>query len=105
MPEKFVGESFTVALFLRYLKSLHKRGGIKIFRAKFFCFTVPKNFVGEPFGVSLISGIEKFCASEVYVTIFDFPSKIFCLTVPKSFAGEPFSTVFQEVSGSGKVYG
>ena len=35
-----------------------------------FCLTVPKNFVGEPFSVSLISGIEKFYASEGYVTIF-----------------------------------
>ena len=29
-----------------YRKSLDKRGGIKIFRRKFFCLTVPKNFVG-----------------------------------------------------------
>ena len=31
---------------------------------KFFCLTVPKNFVGEHFGVSEISGSEKFYASE-----------------------------------------
>ena len=31
---------------------------------------MPKNFVGQPFRVSLISGIEKFYASEGYVTIF-----------------------------------
>ena len=31
---------------------------------------MPKKIVGEPFGVSLISGIEKFYASEGYVTIF-----------------------------------
>ena len=52
---------------------------------------MPKNFVGEPFSVSLISSIEKFYASEGYVTIFDFLSKFFCLTVPKNFVGEPFS--------------
>ena len=40
------------------------------FASKFFCLTVPKNFIGEHFGVSLISGIEKFYASEGYVTIF-----------------------------------
>ena len=40
------------------------------FPSKKFCLTVPKNFVGEPFSVSLISGIEKFYASEGYVTIF-----------------------------------
>ena len=71
---------------------------------KTFCLTVPKNFVGEPFRVSLISGIEKFHASEGYVTIFDFLSKFFCLTVPKSFVGEPFCAVFQKISGSEKVY-
>ena len=37
---------------------------------KIFYLTVPKKFVGEPFRVSLISGIEKFYASEGYVTIF-----------------------------------
>ena len=31
---------------------------------------MPKNFVGQPFRVSLISGIEKIYASEDYVTIF-----------------------------------
>ena len=34
------------------------RGGIKIFRRKFFCLTLPRNFVGEPFSVSLVSDIE-----------------------------------------------
>ena len=40
------------------------------FPVKFICVTAPKNFVGEPFNVSLVSGIEKFYASEAYVTIF-----------------------------------
>ena len=40
------------------------------FPSKTFCLTVPKNLVGEPFSVSLISGIEKFYALEGYVTIF-----------------------------------
>ena len=60
---------------------------------------MPKNFVGEPFSVSLISGIEKLHASEGYVTIIDFPSKFFCPTVPKIFAGEPFCAVFRKISG------
>ena len=58
-----------------YRKSLEKRGGgIKIFRRKFFCVTVPKNSVGEPFIVALISGIEK-----VWIRggDQDFPWKIF----------------------------
>ena len=29
------------------------------FASKLFCLTVPKNFVGEPFSLSLISGMEK----------------------------------------------
>ena len=69
---------------------------------KSFCFTVPKNFVGEPFSVSLIPVIEKFYTSEGYVTIFDFLSKVYCLTVPKKVAGEFFSAVFQKIFGSEK---
>ena len=40
------------------------------FVSKFFCVTVPKYFVGEPFNVSLVSGIEESYGSEAYVTIF-----------------------------------
>ena len=48
-----------------------KEGGeLSRFSSKISCLTVQKNFVGEPFSVSLISGIEKFYASEGYVTIF-----------------------------------
>ena len=39
------------------------------FPSKNVCLTVPKNFVGETFSVSLISGIERFYASEIYLTI------------------------------------
>ena len=39
-----------------------KRGGYQDFPSKTFCLTVPKIFVGEPFSVSLISGIQKFYA-------------------------------------------
>ena len=38
------------------------------FRSIFFCLTVSKNFVGQPFRVSLFSGIENFHASEGFVT-------------------------------------
>ena len=37
---------------------MHNRGYHK-FPSKHFCVTVPKNFVKEPFSVSLISGIKK----------------------------------------------
>ena len=73
-----------------------------VFLFKIFCLTVTKYFVGQPLSVSLISGIEKFYASEVMSRFF---SKIFCLTVPKNFAGDPFCAVFQKSTGSQKVYG
>ena len=62
------------------------------FPSKVFCLTVPKKSVGEPFSLSLNSGIEKIwmrgwggggCP--------DFPSKFSCLTVPKGFVGQPSS--------------
>ena len=43
--------------------------GITIFHWKIFCLAVPKKIVGEPFSVSLVSGIQKIYASEGYVTI------------------------------------
>ena len=53
------------------IKFMDKRGGgYQDFPSKIFCLIVPKNFVGEPFRVSLISGSEKFYASESYVTMF-----------------------------------
>ena len=54
-----------ILLFLRKLlvsKSfMHEKGGITFFRRKFLA-SVAKNFVGEPFSVSLISGMENFYA-------------------------------------------
>ena len=64
---------------------------------------MPKNFVGEPFSVSLISGIGKFYASEGYVTIFDFLSNFLCLTVPKNFRGVESLSV-SLFSGIGNIY-
>ena len=70
-----------------------------IFCRNFFV-SVPKNFVGESFSVSLISGVEKVWRRGGYQ---DFPSKIFCLTVPKFSVVESFTVVL--ISGSEKVYG
>ncbi len=39
-------------------KFMDKRGGYQDFPLKNFSLTVPKNFAGESFTVSLISGIE-----------------------------------------------
>ena len=40
-------------------------GEYQNYPSKIFCLTVAKNFVGQPFSVSLIYAIEKFYASEV----------------------------------------
>ena len=72
------------------------------FPSKIFCLTVPKNFVGEPFRVSLISGIEKSYASQGYITIF---CRNFLSQSAKKFVGELFCAVFQKISDSQKAYG
>ena len=47
-----------------------REGEASRFSFDFFSISVPTKFVGEPFRVSLISGIEKFYAKKGYVTIF-----------------------------------
>ena len=78
-----------------------KKGECHDLSSKFLYLTVPKKIVVEPFTVSLFLDIEKFYASEVYVTIFR--RIFFCLRVPKHFVEEPFYAVFQE-SSSGKKF-
>ena len=61
------------------------------FSVELFCLTVLKNAVGEPFSLSLISGIEKvWMRGWGLKECQDFPSKFSCLTVPKVFVGQPF---------------
>ena len=48
-----------VKKFLVAQKFMDKKGEVSIFPLKFFRLPVPKNFVGEPFSVSLIPGIRK----------------------------------------------
>ena len=43
-------------------KFMDKKGEYQDFLSKKFCLTVSKNFAGEHFSVSLISGIAKFFA-------------------------------------------
>ena len=47
-----------------------REGEYQAFLSKSFCLTVRKKFVGEPFRVSLISGIKNVFASDGYVTSF-----------------------------------
>ena len=66
----------TLPSFTKFLvsnKFMDKRGEGSGGRGKYQDFPSKrghKNFVGEPFKVSLSSGVEKFYASECYVTIF-----------------------------------
>ena len=60
--------------------NLCKRGGI----------SVPKNFVGEPFGVSENFGYRKILCIRGGGGYYDSPSKSFCVTVPKHFVEKPF---------------
>ena len=62
--KEFLQTSIRPLISVLYAKGYHN------FPLLIFCLTVPKKFVDEPFSVSLISGIEKFYASEGYVTIF-----------------------------------
>ena len=73
-------------------KSMDKRrGDNRDFPSKFACLTVPKNFVGKPFSLSIISGIEKVWMRRWGLgECQDFPSNFSCLTVPKNFVGQPF---------------
>ena len=51
-------------------KFVDEKWGYQNFPSKIFHLKVLKNFVGQPFRVSLIWGIDNFYASEGYVTIF-----------------------------------
>ena len=59
----------------KFMDKRRGRGSVKIFCRIFFCLTVPKVSIGESFGVSLYSAIEK-----VWIRgggYQDFPSKNF----------------------------
>ena len=63
--EKFRRETFLICASENFWsrKKIRIRGGggeTSRFSVKTFCLTVPKNFVGEPISVSLISGFERF---------------------------------------------
>ena len=72
-------------------------GECQDFPWKISCLTVPKKFVGKPFRVSLILGIEKFYAEEGYVTIF---VEFFVSQYQKNSQGNPSVLCFRKVSGS-----
>ena len=67
-----------------------ERGSITISCWIFFCLTVPKNFVGEPLGVSAIFEYRKFSCKRTEEVIKIPRLKKICVTVPRSFVKEPF---------------
>ena len=67
-----------------------QKRGYHDFWFKIFCPTVPKNFVGEHFGVSENFGYRKILCIREGWGYHVSPSKTFCHTVPKNFVGEHF---------------
>ena len=59
-------QKFLVAKYFR----IRRRAKYQDFPSKVFCLTVPEFFVGQSFRVSKFSCLEKFHASEGFVTIF-----------------------------------
>ena len=57
--KKFRGHPFNFSENLGYRKIFMHNGDYHVFPSKIFGLTVPKNFVKEPFSVSLILGIKK----------------------------------------------
>ena len=85
LPKVSIGDSFSVSL-ISAIELVWKKGGeYQHFPSKFFCLTVPEDFVGGGWGVEYQH----------------FPSKLFCLTVPKFSVGKPFSVSL--ISGIAKV--
>ena len=70
----------TSALYFRknsVVKNGRERGEYQDFASKTVDVTVLSNFGGKPFIVSLLLGMDKFFASEGYVTIFGFSVETF----------------------------
>ena len=66
-----IGEPVNISL-ISGIENVWMRGwrGAENFPSKLSFLTVPEIFVRQTFRVSLLSGLEEFYASEVYVTIF-----------------------------------
>ena len=99
-------ESFSVSFILGIDKVWTRGGGRQYqdFPSNFFCLTVPEEFLGEHFRVSLNSGMGNFLLQRVMSRFSIFYRIFFCLTVLKSFVGEPFCAVFHKIFGSEKFY-
>ena len=103
MTKNAVGEHFSLSLISGIDKNWMRRWGGGGLRVKFFfpsktsCLTVPENFVGQTFRVSVFRVSKNFMLQRVMSQFF---VELFCLTVPRNFVGKPFCAVFQKISGS-----
>ena len=100
-----VGESFNAALISDIEKVWIRAEGVSRFSVQKFLTLSADFFRKGIFHCCINLGYRKSldkCGVGEYQ---DSPSSFLCLTVPKIFVGEPFCAVFQEVSGSQKVFG
>ena len=95
---------FTAAFFFPIAKKfMDKKGGsVKIFRRKLFISQCRRVWQGNPL-VYTKFGNRKFFLLERVISRFSVEN--FCLLVPKLLAGEHFGAVFQNCSGSEKIFG
>ena len=99
MPKNAIGEPFSLSLVSGIEKGWMRGWGEECqdFPSEISCLTVPRNFVEQPFRVSLNRVSKKLMLKRVMSRFF---VEIFCLAVPKNFVGGPFCAVFPKVSGS-----
>ena len=84
--ENFRGESFTVALISGAGKVWVRRGEYHDFPSKLFCLTIPKNFGGEPSGVSENFWYRNFLCFRGLCHDFRFSVKIFFVSQCRNFS-------------------
>ena len=103
--EKFPrGNRFCLSIFSSIERIYASEGYVTIFRRTFFCLTLPKHFIEEPFCGCFRNFLvaKQFMDKKWEGKYRNFPSKMFCLEKPKNFVGEPFSlSIF---SGIEKYY-
>ena len=86
----------------KFMDKRRGRGSVKIFCRIFFCLTVPKVSIGESFGVSLYSAIEKVWIRGGGVSRLSV--KNFMSQSAENFRRGTFCAVLQKVSGGKNVW-
>ena len=102
VPKISVGNTLLLHYFRVPKKFGEEGGSIKIFRRKFFVSQCRKFSQGNPLVFTNFGNRKILWLRGLF---HDLLMIFLCLTVPKNFAGEPFCAVFQNFSGSEKIYG